>query len=523
MVYLLAFSLIVSYLLELKTMKEGVRKSVGALPAVSLMVLCEEAFTVAGGLLVHDEWVLYSRNDAIWTALGHFVATGAIVIMCIRKARLVVEEPSSGFHPREDVLRPTQILVTMGETGVLCSKIKEACLLSPVVGLIECLGLLHSGLGLWAYYVLSLEMKRLLSSKKREVASGFCRNQERCRVKSLTNTHAESVVDYCKREGVRAMVPTCVEDSIFIAQNYTDLQAAGVASLTCENQEIYRTLDHKWLSHKFCLENGFRQPLTLPLREDTLLQCRNMAASVFPSGPCFIKRTFNTWAGLGVWKVHTLDEYDKVVATMQARGLVKAATASDDEIDVIVQEGHPGSIFGSQCIWYKGALVSVYVWKESMAVVSNMSATIAQTLAGCCWCKKEEPSMTQVGNPALKAALVKLLSEVGDVAAYTGMMDVEFLAEEVDQYLMTPIINIMEFNPRFSGGVHASLRSGFLEDYFVLLSARVQGVADEETPRRASWPHIRSDGHVPNCNLQNFNPLCFYIRMLWQLVTLRSL
>jgi len=208
---------------------------------------------------------------------------------------------------------------------------------------------------------------------------------------------------------------------MFIAKNQTDLKAAGVECLTCGNSEIYRTLDHKWLSYKFCMDHGLHQPQTLPLKQDTLFQCRNLAASTFPS-PCFIKRTFNTSAGLGVCKVQSLEEYDKIVGRMQAGNLVKASSARDEEVDVVVQRGHVGSIFGSQSIWYKGVLVSSYIWKEKTSVVSDLSATILPTLAGR-WGKREkEPSMTQVDNSVLKDALIKVLTEIGHASVYTGMM-----------------------------------------------------------------------------------------------------
>merc|ERR1712061_367041 len=100
-------------------------------------------------------------------------------------------------------------------------------------------------------------------------------------------------------------------------------------------------------------------------------------------------------------------------------------------------------------------------------------------------------------------------------------MDVEFLVN-VDENLAGEEPYVMEFNPRFSGGVHCAVDSGFLRDYMDILCAICENTPDRELPNRNSWPLVRSDDHTPNSRLKDYNPLKFYLnaKRMWQVCSI---
>jgi len=128
--------------------------------------------------------------------------------------------------------------------------------------------------------------------------------------------------------------------------------------------------------------------------------------------------------------------------------------------------------------------------------------------------------------------LVDMLQRIAQASNFTGMMDVEFFVPEDP----SEGVSILEFNPRFSGAVHSSLTSGFLEDYLDLLYKELErdvspvsllrslsrGESFEEfvgtLKRCCTWtcesqrcgPLTRSDDHEPDSWLRNYNLTKFY-------------
>merc|ERR1712217_153481 len=201
---------------------------------------------------------------------------------------------------------------------------------------------------------------------------------------------------------------------------------------------------------------------------------------------------------------------------------LQSADTPDCEVKIIFQEGHPGLIFGSQSIFYKGEMVSTYVWKENQELIGDLAGSASAFILGSWSMSKEDVvSEFKVENKTHRDALVQTLQKIGKAANYTGMMDVEFLIS-MDDSLAGDDPFILEFNPRFSGGVHCSVGSGFLEDYMDLLYAVCEGTPESDFPNRESWPLIRSDAHTPNSRLKDFNPLKFYLnfKRMWQVCSI---
>lgn len=510
--YVLVFGLMLSYFLELTTMAASLQTDTAAMSTISLMVICEESSTILGGLFFYEEWQLFSPHAAILVAAGNSIAVVSVVVMCLRRARSELQREAR-VNPRDMEIPESAlgqafastdgILITVGDVGPFLCNITD-------------------GIGLWVNYILALEREQVLHR------DGLTSIAQTCgaaySVKSIRAEMQEcpaNFLRYCEQTGIRAIVPTTVEDCIFVAEQRVGLNAVGVEALVCEDSDTYYTLDHKWLSYSFCQDHDFHQPDTLPLRQDTQAACRDMVAAHFPA-PCFIKKTFHTWASRGVTKVCGVEQYDKAVAKITLRDGLQLADVPDREVQLVVQKGDPGSIFGSQSIWYLGRLVSAYIWKENTSVIENMSATISRTLAGKFGRAEAEPSMFKVESREIRDEMLRLLGDIGRAANYTGMMDIEFVVSEGHERVETPLVRILEFNPRFSGGVHAALGSGFLEDYMSLLVSRAQGSSDEKLHHRETWPLVRSDGHEPRCRLQDYNVVQFYAARMWAMLQLRS-
>merc|ERR1712070_270853 len=144
---------------------------------------------------------------------------------------------------------------------------------------------------------------------------------------------------------------------------------------------------------------------------------------------------------------------------------------------------------------------------------------------------KDVRTEESVENPEHVSSLVAMLQRIGQASNYTGMMDVEFFMPEDP----STGVSILEFNPRFSGAVHSSLTSGFLEDYLDVLYKRrtpdtLSGFLKTFLRLQSQMPvdegdHMattRSDGHDPDSRLKDYNLAKFYASRPWMFPLLRK-
>jgi len=232
---------------------------------------------------------------------------------------------------------------------------------------------IDDGPGMWVNYILTLERSNTL----KVVNAGKLSSEGKYyHIKSIKKgLPIGELVAYCKKRGIRAIVPASVSDEIYCATHIKTLQAAGVYPFCCDDPQNYITLDHKWLSYEFCKEHGIAQSETLPLRTDTVDACRALAEKCIADGkPCFFKECFDTLAGLGVIKVDKMEDYDNAVLRITSgKGPEPADTKGIDQ-HIILQAGHPGRISCCHNIYYKGHHVSCYVTKENSAIMDQLGA-----------------------------------------------------------------------------------------------------------------------------------------------------
>lgn len=104
---------------------------------------------------------------------------------------------------------------------------------------------IDDGPGMWVNYILTLERSSTLKvvNKAKLMSEG-----KYYHIKSIKkNLPIGDLVTYCKKRGVRAIVPASVSDEIYCATHIKTLHASGIYPFCCDDPQSYITLDHKWL------------------------------------------------------------------------------------------------------------------------------------------------------------------------------------------------------------------------------------------------------------------------------------
>jgi len=311
---------------------------------------------------------------------------------------------------------------------------------------------------------------------------------------------------------VKAIIPSSLQESIYLSNHRETLLNRGIHSLVCEDPTIYRTLDHKWLCYEFLIRLDIHQKKTIPVRTDTSQQCREFVALKMKNGiPCYLKRTFDTMGSDEVIKVSTVEEYELAVKKLSKcpKTCLQPAETPASLQDLILQEGDLGVVFASQAIFHQGHLVSCYFTQVDPAILPMLCNLRKEMLLGR-WNphrKRLPPNLranwlkgTSDICPDATQQMIGVLQRLGAATHYTGMMDVEFFISLGLSGRITSgsVATVLEVNPRFSGFLQATIGSGFIEDYMQLLTRHVQG--DVERYLGEDWPRIRSKNHQPEAN-----------------------
>ncbi|VEU44870.1 unnamed protein product [Pseudo-nitzschia multistriata] len=376
---------------------------------------------------------------------------------------------------------------------------------------------IDAGPGMWANYILSKERNSTLKCVDK---AKLLKEGKYYHVKSIREgLDIDTLVAYCKERNIKAICPTSVSDEIYLATHNKVLRGQGIYPFCCEDPQSYKTLDHKWLSYLFCEENGIPQAKTLPLRVDTVDACRELVAETCAAGkPVFVKECFDTCAGDGVIKVDKIEEYDDAVERItKGRGPQPADTSGIDQ-HIIVQAGHPGRIACCHNVFYKGNLVSLYITKENMKIMDKLGELRWDMTIGT-WSTKTDDLSTslklELDDPCdrlIRDQAITIMKKVGKALNYTGMCEVEFICEHSPD----AILNVLEFNPRFSGACHSFVGAGMVQDYMHVIGLMVNtnDDTDKVIAEKAGTFHARSDTHLPKSNFRDYNTLKFYMPQL---------
>merc|ERR1719401_2884063 len=131
----------------------------------------------------------------------------------------------------------------------------------------------------------------------------------------------------------------------------------------------------------------------------------------------------------------------------------------------------------------------------------------------------------RVDDGRARNAILAALQRVGAATGYTGVVGAEFLInrDPATGVMTDDQATLLEINARFSGGIHSTLGSGFIQDYMGLLAALAAGTPGPDLPLRGQWPLVRSDGHEPQSDFLAYNPVGWSVRNLGQLATVRHM
>ena len=101
------------------------------------------------------------------------------------------------------------------------------------------------------------------------------------------------------------------------------------------------------------------------------------------------------------------------------------------------------------------------------------------------------------------------------------MLEVEFIIEDN----ANATLNVLEFNPRFSGACHSYVGAGMVQDYMHVLGLIVTTKDNTEKvmSEKAGITRIRSDTHVPKSNFKDYNAVKFYLPQPKTILKLRKL
>jgi len=115
---------------------------------------------------------------------------------------------------------------------------------------------------------------------------------------------------------------------------------------------------------------------------------------------------------------------------------------------------------------------------------------------------------------------VDIMKKVGKALNYTGMLEVEFIVA----HAADAVVNILEFNPRFSGACHSYVGAGMVQDYMnVLALIATTGDDTDKVMKVAGTTHVRSDTHTPKSNFKDYNAVKFYLPQPGTILKLRLL
>ena len=383
------------------------------------------------------------------------------------------------------------------------------------------------GLGTWVNLVFAEERINTLNvvDKARLKEEG-----KYYHLKSLRkDLEVQELIDFCKSAGIKAIVPTTVEDELFISTHQEELRKNDIWSLACEDAQSYLTLDHKYLSSLFCKEHGIAMAETIPLLANTEDACRDLAEKTMAQGkPCFLKECYDTSSGEGVIKVNKMEDYDNAVERITSGKGSQPADTADKDVHIILQAGNPGIICTGQAIFYKGEMLSGYITRENMELISKLHEYKLAFSIGEWNPTKEDLTFSfklDLNDPferKIRDQGIEIMKKAGKAVNYTGMFEVEFIIEESPD----AEVNVLEFNPRFSGAAHGYTGSGIVQDYMQLIGLMATTKDDAETITSTmdlGNVRVRSDPHVPQSDLKAYNATKFYMVQLEVMVFLRRM
>jgi len=307
----------------------------------------------------------------------------------------------------------------------------------------------ENGLGYWVFYIV-----REYFRKRGIPVVLFLKSVK-------TSCKIQDVLKFLERNKIDAVIPADISDTFFLCSHLPSIQEHTKIAL-CPAVETYESLEDKWRTYNFCLDNGIATPETKKLEDVDELEF-----------PFFLKVSSGTNGGRGVWLIPDQSAFDKAMFEK----VNKECTADLHNLH-LVQTPTFGTIICAEVVYDHGKPLGF--WFSQSVAADDLAGVGKSYIFSCC---KKEGQASHVGvnlNDEQWEAVTDIFHKVGAGANYHGMTDIEFIIAGPDNVNAEEgSVWLLEMNPRFSGAIHTTLSNpGFLDLYFAVLL----GTADRDAP-----------------------------------------
>jgi len=235
------------------------------------------------------------------------------------------------------------------------------------------------------------------------------------------DNYIEFILDYCKRENIRAVIPLFDIDVPVLAAAQRQFDVMGV-KLVVPKLDVAIMCNDKLKSYEFCLINGFLSPATF----SSLSKVYKALERKEIQFPLIIKPRW----GMGSIGIYTAENKGELVVFYDVvrRGVgnsyLKYESVMELDEAVLIQEKMVGQEYG-------------------LDVVNDLSGNYVTTFV------KKKVSMrageTDAATTINNTDLVEIGSRLGEIVGHLGNLDVDVFGVNGKYY-------VLELNARFGGG-----------------------------------------------------------------------
>jgi carbamoylphosphate synthase large subunit len=314
-----------------------------------------------------------------------------------------------------------------------------------------------------------------------------------------TKTSPKDFIKFVKPHKIDVVIPSDTSDTMLLLTHHAEISKHVNLAVT-PFLSVYESLEDKWETYNMCKELNTCTPDT------TLFDPDNIPISEEQNNnnqhyPFFLKVASGTNAGRGVW--HCKDDDDLKEALNQ-----KEVTKHKKDVVLIEQKPVSGDIITAQIVFDNGTPVGSFFCQSVQS--ENLAGM------GANWVNSQRDDIKDMVSD-IKVELTDKQSEVlneiftkiGNKTSYHGMMDIEFTVNPIEG------ICLLEYNPRFSGGLHTTLSNHkFLDLYFDVVNNknRNNNNSERKTLNEAPVCGNYSAGVEMKAKLGDFDPTGFYLK-----------
>lgn len=243
------------------------------------------------------------------------------------------------------------------------------------------------------------------------------------------NKYIPFLIDYCKNNDIKLIVPLFDIDVYMLSQNKTIFQKNGIAVIVSDIETV-KICNDKWKMIKFLKQNGLDVPHTYIKINDCINDLENDVIKF----PVIIKPRWGM-GSIGIYQADDIDElkifYNKVKKDIE-KSYLKYESNQDIECNVILQEKIIGQEYGLDVINDLNANYKNTIVKKKLAMRAG------------------ETDCAVVVNDTTLKNLGKKLSEQ---TKHIANLDIDIIVSENGYY-------VLDLNARFGGGYPFSYMVG---------------------------------------------------------------